>query len=374
MPLILWTAEPNGDINFVNQQFITYTGLSVETIKEKGWNSVVHPDDLPVWNDAWSVAIKNKKDFSTELRLKRSDDMYHWFLLRARAQKDGRGVAILWVGTSTDIHEQKTLAEVMEQRVMERTTALQKANQELESSNAELQQYAFVASHDLKEPLRKIHMFGNMMRERYHEKMEEKALDYLNRIINSSSRMTNLINDLLKFSRLSQVNFFEQVNLEVIIKEILSDLEVIIQEKNAIVNIGPLPVIEAVPGQLRQVFQNLLSNALKFSRKELQPIISITAARIKHKRFNSPADPEGPYACITITDNGIGFDEKYLDKIFVLFQRLHTKDKFEGTGIGLAVTRKIVDKHAGLITAHSREKEGATFTIILPVKQDQEAG
>jgi len=213
-----------------------------------------------------------------------------------------------------------------------------------------------------------------MLRERYHENMEEKAMDYLNRIINSSSRMTNLINDLLKFSRLSQVNFFEQVNLEVIIREILSDLEIIIQEKNALVTLGPLPVIEAVPGQLRQVFQNLLSNALKFSRKDIQPMICITASRIKHKDFNSPADPEGPYACITISDNGIGFDEKYLDKIFVLFQRLHTKDKFEGTGIGLAVTRKIVDKHKGLITAHSREKEGATFTIILPVKQDQEAG
>lgn len=374
MPLILWTAMPNGEINFVNQQFVTYTGLSFDVIKEKGWSCIIHPDDLSVWNEAWSTAVKNKEDFSTELRLKRNDGLYHWFLLRARAQKDASGFAILWVGTSTDIHEQKTLAELMEQRVQERTNALQKANLELESSNAELQQYAFVASHDLKEPLRKIHMFGNMLRERYQNKMEEKAIDYLNRIINSSSRMTNLINDLLKFSRLSQVNFFEHVNLEVIIKEILSDLEIIMLEKNAVVSVGPLPYIEAVPGQLRQVFQNLISNALKFSRKDVQPMISITASRIKQKSFDSPADPEGPYACITISDNGIGFDEKYLDKIFVLFQRLHTKDKFEGTGIGLAVTRKIVDKHNGLITAHSREREGATFTIILPVKQEHEAG
>ncbi|SFD18441.1 two-component system, chemotaxis family, CheB/CheR fusion protein [Chitinophaga sp. CF118] len=374
MPLILWTAMPNGEINFVNQQFITYTGLSFESIKEKRWNDIIHQDDLSVWNDTWNTAVKSKEDFSTELRLKRYDNLYNWFLMRGRAQKDMSGVAILWVGTSTDIHEQKTLAELMEQRVMERTTALQKANQELESSNTELQQYAFVASHDLKEPLRKIHMFGNMLRERYQDNMEDKAMDYLDRIINSSSRMTSLINDLLKFSRLSQVNFFEQVNLEVIIKEILSDLEIIIQEKNAIVTVGSLPIIEAVPGQLRQVFQNLLSNAFKFSRKDIQPMISITASRIKYKQFDSPADPAGSYACITISDNGIGFDEKYLDKIFVLFQRLHTKDKFEGTGIGLAVTRKIVDKHNGLITAHSREKEGATFTIILPVKQEQEAG
>ena len=217
-------------------------------------------------------------------------------------------------------------------------------------------------------------MFGNMLKERHQDNMEDKAVDYLNRIINSSSRMTNLINDLLRFSRLSQVNFFEIVDLNVIIKEILSDLEVLIQEKDAKVSVSPMPVIEAVPGQLRQVFQNLLSNAFKFSRKNVQPIISMTATRIKEKRFDGEADPEGPFVCISITDNGIGFDEKYLDKIFVLFQRLHTKDQYEGTGIGLAVTRKIIDKHSGLITAHSRDKEGATFTIILPVKQDQPAG
>lgn len=374
MPLIVWTASSNGEINFVNQQLIAYTGLSLDQLREAGWDSILHPDDVPAWNKTWEYSLRKKEDFSLELRIRRNDGQYHWFLLRTRVQKDQHGGAILWVCTNTDIHEQKMLAEVMEQRVQERTNALQKANYELESSNAELQQYAFVASHDLKEPLRKIHMFGNMLRERYQDSMEEKAIDYLNRIINSSSRMTNLINDLLRFSRLSQMNFFEKIQLETIIREILSDLEVLIQEKNAIVTLGQMPVIEAVPSQIRQVFQNLLSNAFKFSRKDVQPMISILASRIAEKRFDSPADPEGPYVCITIADNGIGFDEKYLDKIFVLFQRLHTKDKYEGTGIGLAVTRKIIEKHHGIITAHSREKEGATFTIILPVKQDQEIG
>ncbi|GAA3920101.1 chemotaxis protein [Chitinophaga oryziterrae] len=306
--------------------------------------------------DKYNQVVAKGRVLHTEFKTK-LDGMDTWFELAAVKTQDGIVI------TCNDLTEKKDTED-----------RLRKANQELESSNTELQQYAFVASHDLKEPLRKIHMFGNMLRERYQENMEEKAIDYLNRIISSSSRMTNLINDLLKFSRLSQVNFFEQVNLEIIIKEILSDLEVLIQEKNAIVTVSPLPVIEAVPGQLRQVFQNLLSNAFKFSRKDIQPVISISATRLKYKRFDSPADLDGPYLCITISDNGIGFDEKYLDKIFVLFQRLHTKDKFEGTGIGLAVTRKIVDKHNGLITAHSREKEGATFTIILPVKQEQVAG
>ncbi|PSL33408.1 CheR family methyltransferase [Chitinophaga ginsengisoli] len=374
MPLILWTADPQGVVDFVNEQFIIYTGKSLRQLQEEGWKSVIHPDDIAVWKEKWQQAVTNKADFSMELRIKHQEGTYDWFLHRTRVRKDIDGGASVLVGTSTDINEQKMAAEIMERRIQERTLALQRANQELESSNAELQQYAFVASHDLKEPLRKIHMFGNMLKERYQDSMEEKAADYLNRIINSSSRMTNLINDLLRFSRLSQVNFFEQVDLNAIIKEILSDLEILIQEKNAIVTVSPMPVIEAVPGQLRQVFQNLLSNAFKFSGKNVQPVIHITANRIKEKRFESESDPEGPFVCISITDNGIGFDEKYLDKIFVLFQRLHTKDQYEGTGIGLAVTRKIIDKHNGLITAHSREKEGATFTIILPVRQEQPAG
>lgn len=374
IPLILWTADQMGVVNFVNEQFISYTGRSLQQLQEEGWKSVIHPDDMDTWSEKWMQAVENKEDFSMEMRIRHQEGRYDWFLHRTRVQKDRDGTSSILVGTSTDINEQKMAAEIMEQRIQERTLALQKANQELESSNAELQQYAFVASHDLKEPLRKIHMFGNMLKERYQENMEDKAVDYLNRIISSSSRMTNLINDLLRFSRLSQASFFEQVNLEVTIKEILSDLEVLIHEKNAKVTVGRMPVIEAVPGQLRQVFQNLLSNAFKFSAKDVQPIISITANRIKEKRFESEADPEGPYVCISISDNGIGFDEKYLDKIFVLFQRLHTKDQYEGTGIGLAVARKIIDKHNGLITAHSREKQGATFTIILPVKQDQPAG
>ncbi len=373
MPLILWTADPKGIVNFVNEQFIMYTGKSLHELQQEGWQSVIHKDDIAGWEENWRHAVKGKLDFAMELRIRHLEGRYDWFLHRTRVQKDMDGMSSVLVGTSTDINEQKMAAEIMEQRIQERTLALQRANQELEASNAELQQYAFVASHDLKEPLRKIHMFGNMLKERYQDNMEDKAVDYLTRIINSSSRMTNLINDLLRFSRLSQASFFEQVNLEVIIKEILSDLEILIHEKNAKVTVSPMPAIEAVPGQLRQVFQNLLSNAFKFSGKEVQPIINITATRLKEKKFGSETDPDGPFVCISITDNGIGFDEKYLDKIFVLFQRLHTKDQYEGTGIGLAVTRKIIDKHNGLITAHSREKEGATFNIILPVKQDQPA-
>jgi two-component system CheB/CheR fusion protein len=374
MPLILWTSEADGRINFVNEQFITYTGKTLEVLQHDQWESIIHPDDINTLRSRWHHAVKDKLDFSIEMRIRRQDGQYHWFLHRTRVQRDMEGRSSVLVGTSTDIHEQKMAAEIMEQRVEERTLALKHANEDLESSNAELQQYAFVASHDLKEPLRKIHMFGNMLKDRYQDTMEDKARDYLSRIIGSSARMASLIDDLLRFSRLSQVSFFEQADLKVIINEILSDLEVLIQEKNARVTVSPMPVIEAVPGQLRQVFQNLLSNAFKFSRKDIQPVINITATRLKEKKFDSPQETDGPFVCISITDNGIGFDEKYLDKIFVLFQRLHTKDKYEGTGIGLAVTRKIIDKHNGLITAHSREKEGATFSIILPVKQDQRAG
>jgi two-component system, chemotaxis family, CheB/CheR fusion protein len=251
----------------------------------------------------------------------------------------------------------------------ERTRELQQINEELESSNIELQQFASVASHDLKEPLRKIHMFSNLIRDKYCANVDQGAVNYLERIINSSARMTTLVNDLLSFSRLSVNHLFKPTDLDQLLKDILGDLELVIQEKNAVINIGKLPEIEAVPGQMRQVFQNLLSNALKFSRRDAPPVISVKSELVAAKSFDSPVTENGNYCRITISDNGIGFDEQYRDKIFTIFQRLHTKEKYEGTGIGLAITKKIVDKHNGLITASSVENEGSNFILLLPVKQ-----
>jgi two-component system CheB/CheR fusion protein len=211
-------------------------------------------------------------------------------------------------------------------------------------------------------------MFSQMLNDKYLKDVDG-ASEYIDRIIASSSRMTKLINDLLSFSRLSVNSFFEPVNINAILEEVLSDLELAIQEKQALVHVADFPIIEAIPGQMRQVFQNIVSNALKFTKKDTQPVINIEAVRVKEKKINSQPDDQGAYLRIKISDNGIGFDEQFRDKIFTIFQRLHTKQQYEGTGIGLAICKKIVDKHNGIISAHGRENEGATFIIVLPLSQ-----
>lgn len=368
MPLILWTSSPDGRIDFINQSFGTNTGFEKEQALGYNWMELIDPDHLEQLKRIWKHALKQRAEFSFELKLKRKDNNYRWHLLRAKPKIDDSGKVDMWVGTNTDIQEQKLATEIMEQRVYERTLELQKANEELELSNHDLQQFASVASHDLKEPLRKIHMFSTILRDKHLSQLDGSAT-YLERIISSSSRMTKLINDLLNFSRLSVDNLFEPVDLKIVISEILTDLELFIEEKQATVNISELPVIEAIPGQMRQLFQNIISNAMKFTRPGVKPVVNITAERIADKSVDSKPSEKGNYYRINISDNGIGFDEKYLNKIFTIFQRLHTKQEYEGTGIGLAICKKIVEKHNGTLTASSHENEGATFTFILPIKQ-----
>ena len=228
----------------------------------------------------------------------------------------------------------------LEQKVEERTRKLVEINRDLELSNTELQQYAYIASHDLQEPLRKILTFSRMVQERFAEDKPE-ALPYLNRVINASERMRKLIDDLLNYSKLTASAVFKWTDLNEILNGTLSDLELTIKEKAVQLVIEDLPKADVIPGQIRQVFQNLISNAIKFSRKDVIPLLHIKGETIREKSIDSPVDREGPFCRISIRDNGIGFEEKYLDKIFTLFQRLHGKEEYEGTGIGLAIVKKL---------------------------------
>lgn len=368
MPQLVWATKPDGNHDFYNKGWYDYTGLTFEETKDTGWNSVLHPDDRQRAWKIWNHSLKTGEPYEIEYRFRRYDGEYRWFLGRALPLRDENGQIIKWFGTCTDIHDQKRMNDVLEQKVNERTRELLKSNDELEHMNAELMQFASVASHDLKEPLRKIHIFGNIIKDRYLENIDG-AMDYMNRIINSSARMTKLINDLLSYSRLSVTHFFEQVELNKIIAEVLSDLELSIQEKHATVEVDDLPELQAVPGQLRQVLQNIISNSLKFTKPGVAPHITIRSALQKELSFNARPSATGDYVRITITDNGIGFDEQYASKIFTIFQRLHSREKYDGTGIGLAITKKIIERHGGLITAKSRDGEGSSFIIILPLKQ-----
>ena len=252
----------------------------------------------------------------------------------------------------------KVTRDLTERKMAEET--LKEYTERLEHNNQELEQFAYVASHDLKEPLRKIITFGNMLESSARDTLDEKSKDYISRMQNSATRMMNLIEDLLVFSRVSRpTEGFELVDLNAVVSRVLSDLEVTIHSKNARVEVGKLPLIQGRKSQLGQLFQNLISNAVKFNDKE-QPVISINASTVEL------SDRPGKLARIEITDNGIGFEDIYSTRIFEIFQRLHGKTEYPGTGIGLSICKKIVEAHGGTICATGQVGKGATFTILFP--------
>lgn len=266
--------------------------------------------------------------------------------------------------------------------VMHDITDIKKAQQSLESkvaelnrSNSELEQFAYVASHDLQEPLRKIRAFGDRLQSKYSLQLPAEGIDYINRMQNASERMQILIDDLLTFSRISRPNEdFKVVNLSEIIRGVLSDLEFTIEKKNARMEISGEQTLKAIPSQMRQLFQNLISNSLKFTKEGVTPEVKINISKTAGLHFSAPdlpLIPETEYCRIELSDNGIGFNNEYAEKIFTLFQRLHTRNEYEGTGIGLAVCKKIVENHSGYIEAKGTEGEGATFNIFIPFEIDR---
>lgn len=266
-----------------------------------------------------------------------------------------------------EIERRKVAESILEEKVQERTKDLVKANQRLEESNKDLQQFAYIASHDLQEPLRKIETFSNLILER-HIADQEKLKAYLSRISGSASRLRRLVDDLLNYSRIYAEERFKFVDLDTVVTEVLSDLEGQPNFSRCEIVTEPLPSIEGDAMQLRRVFQNLISNAIKFSRPE-NCRITVSSRRVASKSADAPSCENGPYCAISVSDNGIGFNNDYNEKIFDIFQRLNGNRTFEGTGIGLAVVRKVVERHDGIITASGEENQGATFTMVLPIKQ-----
>ena len=245
---------------------------------------------------------------------------------------------------------------------------LQRIAEKLQKSNRELQDFANVASHDLQEPLRKITTFGDRLKTKYSAVLDEPGRDYLERMQSAANRMQLLIEGLLAFSRVATKAMpFEKVDLNIIAKEVLSDLEVRIQETRGRVDIDPLPALSADPLQMRQLLQNLIGNALKFHKEEQQPVIRVSASDCD---ISGTSRNENKVCRITVEDNGIGFDEKYTERIFGVFQRLHGRQEYEGSGIGLSVCRRIVERHGGDITVRSSPGNGATFVITLPVEHE----
>ena len=368
MPQHIWTSDALGNLNYYNQSVFTYSGRSKEEFEKYGWLEIVHPEDRKENINKWMEAVKTGNDFLFEHRFRRYDGKYRWHQSRAIAQKDADGNIQMWVGATTDIQDQKNFTTKLEKEVSERTAQLELKNRDLINMNIELQSFAYISSHDLQEPLRKIQTFASRLSDLDEQNISPKAKTYLGRIEVSAKRMQTLIQDLLTYSRTNSAErVFVKANLDEIAEEVKHDFSERIEEKNAIVNFHPLGQATIIPFQFRQLLHNLIGNALKFSKKGVAPVIEIKAEKIKGSKIKSQVDfPNKMYYHLQISDNGIGFDSAYKNRIFEVFQRLNTESEFAGTGIGLAIVKKIVENHKGIITANGKKDIGATFDIYLP--------
>jgi light-regulated signal transduction histidine kinase (bacteriophytochrome) len=286
---------------------------------------------------------------------------------------DDKGEIISMIGTGQDITEQYRY----QQQLLDKT-------KELETANIELQKFAYIASHDLQEPLRKILTFASLLQRESGEDLPEKSKSYIDKMVSSSTRMQRLIEDILNFSRVkNSQEAFEKTSLNKVLEQVLVDLEVTIEDNNAKIKMDELPEVEVIPSQMGQLFQNLISNAIKFRKDEI-PVVEITAQKItgyqlaamkpfeKYVRSLSVSHRmwgKGFFIMLKVKDNGAGFDPVYSEKIFEIFQRLHSNKQQEGTGIGLAICKKILDNHHGAITVQSTLGVGTEFVMALPLSQ-----
>lgn len=271
------------------------------------------------------------------------------------------------VGVSWLLEQLRLQRLTLEARVERRTQQLKIANEELKRSNKELQDFAYIASHDLQEPLRKILAFGDRLKHKYGAGMSEDANTYIDRMVKAADRMRLLVEGLLTYARVgTRETQFSKVSMDEVVKNVLSDIEMTIQDQQAEIEVDKLDTIESNELQLRQMFQNMISNALKFHKPDQAPKVKISSQRIT---MPSSSHAAKTYSKITILDEGIGIPSQYKEKIFTIFQRLHGRSEYDGTGIGLAVVRRIVERHGGKIEVTSKEGEGTKFEIYLPVVQ-----
>ena len=339
MPQLVWITDANGSHEWFNQRWYEYTGSATEESAGDGWAQFFHPDDVARAVPVWRHSVSTGELYDIEYRCRRYDGAYRWFIGRALPIRDESGKIVRWFGTCTDIDDQK------------RTEA------ELRRANQDLERFAFSASHDLKEPLRNMKIFSELLVRRYEPVLDPQGRQFLGYIVEGAQRMNDLVAALLSYTQAGLVasRHPEPVNANAVLARVLDDLHTRIEETAARLTYGRLPVVSIDPVHLQQLFLNLIGNALKYRQEDQVPRVHLSARQ-----------GQGVWQ-FSVQDNGIGIHPDYHQKVFGIFTRLHKRGEYGGTGIGLALCQKIVEIYGGSIAVESRPGEGSTFTFTIPM-------
>ncbi len=359
LPQLFWTTRVDGPCDYLSKQWIEYTGVPESEQLGYGWLEQLHPEDRERTVSDWMEKVKTGDSFDIEFRIRRNDGIYHWFKTRAVPMRDINGNITKWFGSNTDFDDTKRaeyeiikLNETLEHRILIRTEQLETANKELEA-------FSYSVSHDLRAPLRGINGFVQILMDDYGSRLDDEAKRICTVIMENSHKMGHLIDDLLAFSRLGRTEMqLSVVDMKTMVNSMYYELTDAISRKRIDLRIDDISSLNGDPTLLRQVWANLLSNAIKYSSKKEKAEISVSCKKEKNQ-------------CVyCIRDNGVGFDMKYADKLFGVFQRLHSTKEFEGTGVGLAIVQRIIRRHGGDVRAEGEIDKGAAFYFSLPIIND----
>ena len=337
MPQKVTTTRPDGSVDYMNARWLEFTGLSWEELRDWEWSCINHPDEVEENTNKWMRALVLGEPYTMTHRLRRADGEYRWHLSRAQPMRDQHGAIVMWIGSSTDIHDQKL------------------TEQELRRANQALEQFAYSASHDLQEPLRTVKIYSELLSIECGDRLNGETLEYLAHVNSAAARMEILLRDLLEYTRASMMEKpSAAVDSADCFRAALANLKGANLEKGARVEVGALPCITAHVTHLQQLFQNLVGNAIKYSAEGVPPVIRVSAQR------------QADDWLFSVSDNGIGIEPEFKERIFGLFKRLHTNDQYSGTGIGLAICQRVVEFYDGRIWVESEPGKGSTFYFTLP--------
>jgi PAS domain S-box-containing protein len=338
MPQMVWTAGADGTVDYFNERWFEFTGFERDEFGDAAWQRLLHPEDVRRSVEAWHAALQGGQPYRIEHRFwDRKERRWRWFMSRAAAVRGDNGEIVKWFGTSTDIDEQKRVED------------------QLRRANHDLEQFAYSASHDLQEPLRSIKIYGELLAKRYGNKLDGQAFEFLEYLKAGASRMEMLIRDLLAYTQVTKLDSpAVATDANEALEASLANLSGAIAESGAKVTHDPLPLVPLHSTHLRQLFQNLIGNAIKYRHPERLPEVHVTSER-----------QNGSWV-ISVRDNGIGIERSYREQIFGLFKRLHTNDEYSGTGIGLAICQRIVERYHGRIWVESEPGQGSKFIFTVP--------